>query len=408
MFHTAGDELIRDGRVTDVYFERTEQVLGSRGINKEVTAEFIAKDLPHHWSWAVLAGLEECVEVLQRLPIEVRSMKEGTLFHTYEPVMELRGRYLDFARYETALLGLLCQASGVATMAARCRKAAGKRVVLSFGARRIHPAVVPMVERNAYVGGCDGVSVGLGARLAGLNPSGTMPHALILLMGDTVEATRAFHEVIDPMVGRVSLIDTFNDERTEALRVAEALGKDLMAVRLDTPKSRRGDFLRIMEEVRWELNLRGYDHVKIYLSGGLDEYSILRYNPLADGYGIGTAISNARVVDFSLDIVEIEGKPFSKRGKLSGSKRVLRCPKCFKTTVLPMASAVSSDCDCGAKMEDLLLPFSGKDKRPVLPKPSEIREYVLGQLQRVNLDPDPGMERGAEWKDSAQEKTDKS
>jgi nicotinate phosphoribosyltransferase len=50
-----------------------------------------------------------------------------------------------------------------------------------------------MVERNAYIGGCDGVAIVKSAELIGEEPSGTIPHALILMMGSTVEAVRAFH-----------------------------------------------------------------------------------------------------------------------------------------------------------------------------------------------------------------------
>ena len=32
-------------------------------------------------------------------------------------------------------------------------------------------------------------------------------------------------------------------------------------------------------------NLRGFDHVKIVASGGIDEYEILRLNPVVDSYG---------------------------------------------------------------------------------------------------------------------------
>ena len=154
---------------------------------------------------------------------------------------------------------------------------------------------------------------------------GTIPHALVLMVGDTVEALRAFHEAIDPKVRRVALIDTLQDEKFEAIRVAEALGKDLYAVRLDTPSSRRGDFYRILEEVRWELDYRGFDHVKLIVSGGIDEYEMLKLNPLVDAYGVGTSIANAPVLSFALDIMEIEGKPMAKRGKRSGSKQVYRC-----------------------------------------------------------------------------------
>jgi nicotinate phosphoribosyltransferase len=241
------------------------------------------------------------------------------------------------------------------------------------------------VERNAYIGGCDGVAVGLSAGLVGAEPVGTMPHALILIMGDTVTATKAFHEVIEPHVNRVSLIDTFNDEKTEAIHVAKALGDNLYALRLDTPESRRGDFAKIMEEVRWELDIRGYGHVKILVSGGLDEYQILKFNDLADAYGVGTAVSNAPVVDFSMDIIEIDGEPIAKRGKRSGSKSVYRCPDCLDTSVLP-AGTSPERCRCGGKKEELLEPFlsEGRKTSP-LPGPEEIRGFVIQQLEKVEL-----------------------
>ena len=386
MLHTASAEQIRDGLVTDVYFERAEKILRAKGIDKEVRAEFIAKGLPANWSWSVFAGVEECASLLKDLPVDVRIMEEGTLFGPYQPVLEIHGKYLDFGRFETTLLGFICQASGVATMAARCRKAAGERQVISFGARRMHPAVAPLVERNAYIGGCDGVSVGLGAQLVGLEPAGTMPHALILIIGNTVDATKAFHEVIEPHVKRVSLIDTFNDEKIEALNVASALGQDLYGVRLDTPGSRRGNFSKIMEEVRWELDLRGYSHVKIFLSGGLDEFQILKYNEFADAYGVGTAISNAPVVDFSMDIVEVDGEPLAKRGKRSGSKSVFRCQDCFETSVLPFGQKHGFTCKCGGKKEEILKPLLSKGEiRAALPNPGNIRDFVIKQLRKVDL-----------------------
>ncbi len=95
-----------------------------------------------------------------------------------------------------------------------------------------------------------------------------MPHSLILIMGDTVEATKAFNRVIDPKIKRISLIDTFGDEKFEAIRVAEGLGEDLFGVRLDTPSSRRGDFKKILEEVRWELDIRGFEKVRLSCKRG--------------------------------------------------------------------------------------------------------------------------------------------
>jgi len=392
MFHIADPKDIKAGQYTDVYFTRTMEVLRAKKIDKRVKAEFIAKRFPEDYGWGVFAGLEEAIYLLRDLPVKVRAMREGTIFRAYEPVMEIEGMYTEFGLYETSILGLLCQASGVATKAARCKKAAGDRSVISFGARRIHPVIAPMVERSAFIGGCDGVSVVKDAEMLHEEPSGTMPHALILMMGDTIEATKAFDEVIHPKVKRVSLIDTFNDEKFEAIRVAEAMGKKLFGIRLDTPSSRRGDFQKIIEEIRWELNLRGFGHVKIFVSGGLEEKRILSLNPVVDAYGVGTSITNARVIDFAMDIIEIDGKPLAKRGKMSGSKSVLRCSKCFQDKMVPYplpkgtSAKKSIRCSCGGHFRELLLPLiqNGKVLQD-LPTPQAIRQYVIQQLVRFDL-----------------------
>ncbi|MBI5409139.1 MAG: nicotinate phosphoribosyltransferase [Nitrospirae bacterium] len=383
MFHTADPEDILKGKITDVYFERTLRILKAKKINPVVKAEFIAKSFPDNYQRAVLAGLEEIADVLKRLPVKTRAMREGTVFYTYEPVMEIEGRYQDFCVFETALLGLMCQASGIATKAARFKKLAGERPVISFGARRMHPILAPMIERNAYVGGCDGVAVVKSGEIIGEDPMGTMPHALIICMGSTVEAIKAYDEVLEPKFKRVALIDTFLDEKFEALNVAKLMGEKLFAIRLDTPSSRRGSFYRILEEVRWELDLRGYKKVKLFVSGGIKEEDLPVLNPFVDAYGIGTSISNAPVVDFAMDIMEVDGKPLAKRGKWSGGKRVLRCPRCNASRIVPNDKQ-KHKCGCGGKFDDILVPFT--DGSGILQKAlpaKEIRSFVLEQMKRV-------------------------
>jgi nicotinate phosphoribosyltransferase len=384
MFHTAKPEDVLDGKITDVYFNSTLKILERKRINPVVKAEFIAKSLPGGWSWAVFAGLEEVMYLVEKLPVRLRAMREGTVFYPYEPVLEIEGHYQDFCVYETAILGLICQASGIATKAARFKRLAGERLVISFGARRMHPVLAPMIERNAYIGGCDGVAVIKSGELIGEDPVGTMPHALIICIGSTVEALRAYDEVLEPKFRRVALIDTFLDEKFEALNVAEALGDRLYGIRLDTPSSRRGDFYRILEEVRWELDLRGYRSIKLFVSGGIKEDDLPVLNPLIDAYGIGTSISNAPVVDYSMDIIEVESKAVAKRGKWSGSKRVLVCNKCLSHKIVPNNSE-SHRCGCGGNLSDILIPVfdSGKcliEKEP----PSAIRERTLKQIQKLD------------------------
>jgi len=383
MFFTADPQDIIDGKITDVYFERALRILKAKGIDPVVKAEFIAKSLPDEWKWALFTGIDEAVPLLKKLRVKVRSMKEGTVFYPYEPVMEIEGRYQEFCVYETALLGLICQASGVATKACRVKKLAGDRMVMSFGARRMHPILAPMIERNAYIGGCDGVAVVKSGELIGEDPMGTMPHSLILCMGSTVDAVKAYDEVLEPKLKRVALIDTFLDEKFETLNVAEALGEKLYAVRFDTPGSRRGDFFRILEETRWELDLRGFKHVKFFVSGGINEADIPQLNPVVDGYGIGTSISNAPVIDFAMDIVEVDGKPLAKRGKWSGSKRMLVCARCGERKIVPN-DAFGSTCSCGSAFNDLLVPVLDHGLQLVMPeKPARIRQAVLEHVANL-------------------------
>ncbi len=384
-FYIAHGDDIKAGKTTDVYFIRTRKILTEKGIHRNVFADVTTTSLPNEWKWGVLAGTEEVAKLLKGLPVNVYAMPEGTIFHPYEPVLQIEGFYEEFGIYETALLGMLSQASGIATAALRIKIAANFKPVYSFGIRHMHPAIAPMIDRSAFIGGCDGVSGVLGAEMIGENPVGTMPHALILTIGDQVKAWKYFDEVVEPEVPRTALVDTLCDEKFEALMAAEALGERLNAVRLDTPSSRRGDFRRIIEEVRWELKLRGYDQVKIFVSGGLNEESIREIADVADAFGVGSAIASAKPVDFSLDIVEVEGKPITKRGKLSGRKQVYRCEN-GHYHIVPVEKKMERCPVCGTRVEPLLKPLIKNGEIVAeLPKAREIREYVLEQVEKFNL-----------------------
>ena len=176
-FYQASEDDIRSGATTDVYFQRTVHIIEGAGLDREVRAEFSVKGLPEDAPWAVFAGLEEVFALLHGIDLDLRGIAEGTIIRPDEPVMEIRGSYLQFAIFETAMLGLLCQSSGVATKAARMRVLAGDKLLASFGARRMHPAIAPVIERAAFIGGCDGVSVVKSAEVLGQDPTGTTPHS---------------------------------------------------------------------------------------------------------------------------------------------------------------------------------------------------------------------------------------
>jgi len=328
-FLTVTDELIRNGECTDIYFIRTEEALKNDNLNPHVVMEVTATSLPD--SWAVSCGLADVLALLDGVPVTVDAMPEGTIFHRNEPVLRIAGKYRDFCRYETAILGFLCHASGIATATAHIRIAAVDRPVYSFGSRRQHPSIAAMIERAAWIGGADGVSNTCAPE--GMPVVGTMPHAFVMCYRRPEDAWRAFDRSAPTSVPRIMLCDTYCDEKSESLRAAECGAN---AVRLDTPRSRRGNMRAIIEEVRWELDSHGFEEVKIFLSGGVTREDVIAYRDCVDAFGVGGAIANAPVIDFAMDIVEIEGEPKAKRGKRSGVKQVY-AQKDGKHVVLPVS-----------------------------------------------------------------------
>jgi nicotinate phosphoribosyltransferase len=389
----ASEEEILSGKTTDIYFERAVQILEAEGINPTVHAEATVSGMPKGFNWGILAGVNDSLKLFEGKNVDIFGLQEGTLFRPRDskgvktPVFAIEGSYQEFAILETPLLGFLSHTSGMATQTSHVRIAAGEKSLLSFGARRTHPAITPQVEYAALIGGCDGISCILGAEMLNVEPQGTMPHALIIATGNHIKAWQAYDRHLPKDVPRIALTDTYLDEVVESVMAAEAIDS-LEGVRLDTTSSRRGNFSRIIQEVRWELDIRGYKNVKIFVSGGLDVESILdlREAPV-DGFGVGGAISNSPAIDFALDIVMKKENgvwiPSAKRGKFSGRKTIWRCASCCidRVTLLESASPI---CDCGAKMEKLTVKLM--EKGAILhqtPSPVEIREKVMKQIERI-------------------------
>jgi nicotinate phosphoribosyltransferase len=323
-FDIVGPEAIRDGRATDAYFLRTEEALRHADRNPRVAAEVTADQFPTG-RFETLAGVRDAAALLEGLDVDVDALPEGCLFDG-GPVLRIEGRYLDFARFETSLLGFLSHASGIATAALDCRVAAPESTVLSFGARHVHPSMAATVERSALIGGLDGFSHVAAGDVLGREPGGTMPHALVICFGrgEQEAAWQAFDGGVAPEVPRIALVDTYTDETDETRRAVAALGDRLDGVRIDTTSSRRGDLRHIVREVRWTLAELGREDVDLFVSGGVDPSILRDLRDVADGFGVGGYVSNADPVDFALDIVEMEGDPATKRGKLSGRKSVYR------------------------------------------------------------------------------------
>jgi len=307
------------GKTADIYFPRTVEILKKEAINPIATMEIFPRQA------GILCGMEEVKALLEKvLPegsCEVWALAEGEPFNRKEVVLRIKAPYQSYGTYETTYVGILAHCSGWATAARGCVNAAQGTQVISFGARHVHPSVVGVMEYSAIVGGCNGCASTVGAELAGMKPIGTIPHALIIIMGSTVQATLTFDKYMPSEVPRIALVDTFEDEVRESVTVAKAMQGRLQGVRLDTPSERGRVTADLVKEVRAWLDLEGFNEVKIVASGGLDperiRYFIDEGAPV-DIFAVGSYISDAKPIDFTADLHEVGGKPIAKRGRMPG------------------------------------------------------------------------------------------
>lgn len=383
-FSSASHEDILAGKASDVYFERSLDAASRVKHEARVAAEFTVSGPLD--TWVNFTGLNEVLALLEGKNVDVYAIPEGMIVNSRDshgnpvPFLRIEGNYDDFGEFETAILGFICQSSGISTYSAKVRDVLGDTPFFSFGIRRMHPAISPMIDRAAFIGGADGVSGILGGELIGQKPVGTMPHALALIFGDDKSWEMTVEKAGKEGVKTV-LIDTFMDEKFAAIKAA-SMFPNLDYIRLDTPSSRRGNFANLVREVRWELDLRGYRNVKIMVSGGLKLENLQELKEAgAASFGVGTSISSAKPYDFAMDIVELNGKPLAKRGKYSGTKNILRCTKCRNHLTVPLGKEIDR-CECGGEMVSLLEKFiTGGKIIESYENPVQLRKKTLRELE---------------------------
>jgi nicotinate phosphoribosyltransferase len=307
------------GYTADNELHRALTILRNEGVNPEVVVEFTAE------RDGVFCGITEVKTLLGRvLPEtgrEVWALDEGVTVAGGEVALRIRAPYASFGLFETAILGTLASCTGWATAASECVDAGDGIPVIAYGARHVHPDVVGVMDYSAVVGKCASSSSVVGQQLHGLTPSGTMPHSLVLLMGDTVRSILAFDKHMPPEVPRVALVDTFKDEAEEALDVAKALRERLRGIRLDTPKERGGVTPELVHEIRARLDQAGHSHVDIFVSGGITPERIREFvdaGAPVSVFAVGYYIAAASPISFTADIKEIDGKAIAKRGRIPG------------------------------------------------------------------------------------------
>jgi nicotinate phosphoribosyltransferase len=170
------------------------------------------------------------------------------------------------------------------------------------------------------------------ARRFDLRVAGTMAHSYIESFPSEAEAFRTFaQDLPNRTTFLVDTYDTINGVRT-AIDVIRELGLEGdLGIRIDS-----GDLAELSRASRTVLDDADMPHVRIFVSGGLDEFSVEELvggGAPIDAFGVGTRIgvsADAPTLDSAYKLVEYDGRPMIKlsSGKASkpGRKQVFRGP----------------------------------------------------------------------------------
>ena len=329
---------IRRGFYTDAYFTRTRRILLRDGRHPRVLMQVFTR------SDGIACGTDEAIAVLKLCAnkprtLRIRALRDGAAMRARDTVLTIEGDYATFAHLETIYLGILARRSALATNVRRVVEATAGKPVYFFPARFDHWLNQPGDGWAAKVGGAAGVSTDANAAWWRGEGIGTIPHGLIgAYGGDTVAAAEAFDRHIPRKVNRVALVDWDNDCVGTALACARALGRRLWGVRLDTAADLRDRSVRgrspgscgvcaeLVRNVRNALNVNGFRWVKIVVSGGFTADKVKRFvkdQVPFDVVGVGSSLLQGRI-DFTADIVQVNGRSCSKVGRALRRNPLLR------------------------------------------------------------------------------------
>ncbi|MDB5374560.1 MAG: nicotinate phosphoribosyltransferase [Belnapia sp.] len=244
----AGDPDLAISRRTDVYFNRTKQIVQRFGDCHVTYAVFLrrpvvsAPRLMLEWLAGVARDRGTAFEIEVMHP-------EGTWVGAGDPILYLSGSFAQLADLETLYLQRLgppCVAAhnayqmclelpAVSFLAMDARHCAGAEMAdMMAYAASVGSAAAQREGARGFVGNAtDATAHWFGAPRG----FGTMPHALIGYAGSTVRGAEMFHEAY-PEENLTVLVDYFGREVSDGLAVCrrfpEIAAAGRMAVRLDT------------------------------------------------------------------------------------------------------------------------------------------------------------------------------
>lgn len=309
------------GTYTDQYQLTMSQVYFLEGQQyNEAVFDYFFRKLPFEGGYAVFAGLEDLLDVLEDLTFDesdieflekvgfdagflkylkdfefnadVYACKEGDIVFPNCPVVSVKGSIIEAQIVETLLLNILNFQTLVATKASRMREVAGEGKLIDFGLRRAHSLGGYSASRACMIGGFDGTSNTMAGRDYGIPVSGTMAHSFVQNFDEEITAFRKFAEGRpDDCVLLVDTYDTLKSGVPNAIKVGQEMeekGHRLKGIRLDS-----GDLAYLAKKSREMLDEAGLDYVKIAASNQLDEHvikSLLDQKAPIDLFGVGTQL----------------------------------------------------------------------------------------------------------------------
>ncbi|MEX2527221.1 MAG: nicotinate phosphoribosyltransferase [Gemmatimonadota bacterium] len=340
------------GLLVDLYQLTMLQAYHTQGMFQPATFTLFCRRLPESRNFLLACGLDDVLSYLEGLhfPLEavtyleglggftseflewlsafrfsgrVRAVPEGTPVFRDEPILEIEAPLPEAQVVETFVMNQIHLQTVLASKAVRVKLAAGDRAVVDFGIRRMHGADAALKSARAYhIGGLDATSNVLAGQVYGVRVTGTMAHSYIQAHDDELEAFREFARSFPETTLLVDSYDTLEGVRN-VVRLAGELGSDfrVRAIRLDS-----GDLGELARGSRRILDEGGLQSVKIFASGGLDEWSVRelgRNDAPIQGFGVGTGMGVSRdapSLDLAYKLVEYAGEG---RLKLSPGKPIL-------------------------------------------------------------------------------------
>ncbi len=335
------------GLLTDLYELTMAAGYLQTGFEARATFELFVRNLPPQRNYLVAAGLEQALDFLEhvnfnaeeiaylrshhvfqyigpeffdylrtfRFTGDVWAVPEGTLVFPGEPMLRVSAPISEAQIMETYLLATLGYQTMIASKTARVVTAAQGRRVVEFGARRAHSAQAGLfAARAAAIGGAVGSSNVLAGQQFGVFTYGTQAHSWVMAHDDEADA---FAHFLDAFPERAFLLlDTYNVH--DAVKKIIRMGRKPAGVRLDS-----GDVAKDSQWVRRELDRVGWQDVRIFASGDLDEYEIARLlakGAAIDSFGVGSALatpSDAPLLNLVYKLVEVD-----RAGKIQGAAKL--------------------------------------------------------------------------------------